>query len=328
LSGGATTLAVVVLFTFATAAAILLRDRARLFAAALGAVAVAAVVCGGPSRDLHTARSFFGVHRVMLGHEPALGGDVHILAHGTTNHGAQALSPGYRCQATNYYAPQGAIGQAYAGMGATRPHLRIGVVGLGSGGVATYTRAGDSMRFFEIDPKVEEIARDPRYFTYLSECAKAPVDVVLGDARLTLGHEPPGTYDLLHLDAFTSDAIPIHLLTVEAMAQYLRILKPDGVLMLHISNRHLALEGIVAAEAERLGAHAIIQNYRPPKGTPKLVATPSDVVLISSSDQALARFRADPRWRPARSDGASAWTDDHSNVLAALLAHAFAKPKS
>jgi spermidine synthase len=322
------TLVVLVLLTFAAAAAILLRDHPRLFAVALAAVAGGALMSGGRSADVHTARSFFGVHRVILTHIPALGGDVHLLAHGTTIHGAQPLSPGFRCRPTNYYAPVTAIGQAFAGMAAARPSQRIGVVGLGTGGVATYARASDSMRFFEIDPKVEAIARDRRYFTYLSDCAKGPVDVVIGDARLTLAQEPARTYDLLLLDAFTSDAIPVHLLTVEALEQYLRLLKPDGVLMLHISNRHLALEGIAAAEVERLGAHALIQNYRPPTGTPNMVANPTDVMLVSRSEQSLAKFRSDPRWRQARSDGTSPWTDDHSDIVTALLAHAFAKPRS
>jgi SAM-dependent methyltransferase len=324
--GGIPTLAVIVCLTLSSSAAVLLRPRTRLFAVALAAVAVQALICGGASTDLHTARSFFGVHRVKLGHEPALGGDVHILAHGTTIHGAQPLAPAFRCRPTNYYAPQGAIGQTYGGMQAARPHLRIGVVGLGGGSVATYMRASDTLRFFEIDPEVERIARDRRYFTYLGDCAKGPVEVVLGDARLTLGYEPPASYDLLHLDAFTSDAIPTHLMTVEALEQYLRVLKPDGVLLLHISNRHLALEGIAAAAAERLGATAIVQNYRPPKGTPGLVINATDVMLVSRSPEALATFRQDPRWRAAEVNGAAAWTDDHTNLIAALLEHAFEKP--
>ncbi|MGH6909408.1 MAG: spermidine synthase [Phenylobacterium sp.] len=326
-TGGVMTLAVVVLLTFAAAAAILLRNQPRLFAGALAVVAAGALMSGGRSADLHTARSFFGVHRVILQHNPALGGDVHVLAHGTTAHGAQPLSPAFRCQPTAYYAPVTAIGQAFAVMAAANPSQRIGVVGLGTGGVATYDRISDSMRFFEIDPKVEAIARDRRYFTYLSGCARGSVDVVIGDARLTLAKEPTGIYDLLLLDAFTSDAIPVHLLTVEALQQYLRVLKPNGVLMMHISNRHLALEGIAAADVERLGAHALIQNYRPPKGAPGGVANPTDVMLVSRSEEALAKFRTDPRWRPARSDGASPWTDDHSDIVTALLAHAFAKPK-
>lgn len=318
--GGAPALLVIGLLALSTAAAILLRDRVNLFAAALIGVAIQALIFSGASIDLHTARSFFGVHRVKMGHEPALGGDVHILAHGTTMHGAQPLAPAFHCRPTNYYAPQGAIGQAYAGMGA-RGSLKMGVVGLGGGSVAAYTRPGDVLRFFEIDPEVERIAGDPRYFTYLSDCAKGSVDVVLGDARLTLAKETPGSYDLLHLDAFTSDAIPTHLLTVEAIQQYLRMLKPDGVLMLHISNRHLALEGLATAAAERAGAKAIIQNYRPGKETPYLLAHASDVMLVSRSPEALARFKADRRWRDARADGGQPWTDDYTNVMAALIAH-------
>jgi spermidine synthase len=251
---------------------------------------------------------------------PALGGPVYILAHGTTIHGAQPLNPAFRCVPTNYYAMGGAIQQVYGAMAAARPAMNVGVVGLGTGSVATYMRASDRLRFFEIDPAVEKLARDRTYFHYLGDCAKAPTDVVLGDARLTLAREPAGAYDLVQLDAFNSDAIPTHLLTAEAVEQYLRTLKPDGVLLAHISNRHMRLEGVIAAAAERAGAHALIQLYVPPPGTPELVQAPTLVMVVSRSPETLARFAADARWRPARTDGVRAWTDDYTNVIGAVIA--------
>ena len=283
-------------------AAIPLKPRPLMLALALVALGSQALLAGGMNRGLHSVRTFFGVHRVQLADIPALGGPVHILAHGTTTHGAQPLNPAFRCIPTNYYAPKGAIGQVYAGVAAARPRMNVGVVGLGTGSVASYMRPGDRLRFFEIDPAVERLARDPQYFRYLSDCAKAPTDVVLGDARLTLPREPAGTYDLIHLDAFNSDAIPTHLLTAEAMAQYLRTLKPDGVLMVHISNRHLVLEGVVAA--------------------------PTLVMLVSRSPETLARFADDPRWRPARSEGVRAWSDDYTNVMGAVIAHMNRNPET
>ena len=308
------------LLSVCAVAAIIVRRYRPLFVAAVGVLGLQ-VTLGLESRtNLYSARTFFGVHRVQYADVPELGGGVHLLVNGTTLHGAQAMAPAFRCRPTNYYVREGAIGQVYTDLQALHPRMRMGVVGLGSGTIAAYVRAGDSLRFFEIDPKVEQIARDRRYFTYLSDCAKGPVDVVLGDARLTLGHEPVGSYDIIHLDAFSSDAIPTHLLTVEAIEQYLRLLKPDGVLLLHISNRHLALEGPVAATAKRLGVLAMTQEYRIAPGVPVSVAQPSDVMVIARSPEGMAVFARDPRWRLARTGGSRAWTDDYTNVLGAMIA--------
>jgi spermidine synthase len=124
---------------------------------------------------------------------------------------------------------------------------------------------------------------------------------------------------LLHLDAFSSDAIPTHLLTVQAIEQYLRALKPDGVLLMHLTNRHLALEAPAAAAAERLGASALFQSYRPPEDVHRMVAAPTRVVLIAKSPEALERFADDPRWREARAGGTRPWTDDYTNVVGSLI---------
>ncbi|RZJ05223.1 MAG: spermidine synthase [Brevundimonas sp.] len=310
-----------VLFALASAGvALLLARRAVLFAVALGALAMQSLFAAPDKlQNLHIARSFFGVHRVTTDTVPQLGGAVHLLFHGTTMHGAQPLAPAFRCQPTNYYAPAGAIGQTYAGVLGAGPNKTLAVVGLGGGSVATYTRAGDRLRFFEIDPEVERIARNPAYFTYINECAKGRVDVVLGDARLTMASEPVGSYDLIHLDAFTSDTVPTHLLTAEALQLYLDRLKPGGVLLMHISNRNLALEAPVAATAKSLGAVTLMQEYAPPKGTPNLVAAPSQVMLIARDDRSLAAFAADGRWREAQANGVRPWTDDYTNIVGAIV---------
>jgi spermidine synthase len=196
------------------------------------------------------------------------------------------------------------------------------VVGLGAGTLASFTREGTRMRYFEIDPEVERIARDPNYFTYLSQCAKGKVDVVLGDARLTLAREPVHSYDLLQVDAFSADNVPTHLLTTEALTIYFHALKPDGILALHLSNRNLALEPPAAAAAKAIGVTALMQEFTPPRGTPAIAAAPSQVMLLSKSPAALAAFAGDPRWRPARDNGVRAWTDGYTNIVGALIDHA------
>jgi spermidine synthase len=303
----------------------LLSGRVFAFTLAIGALCLQAVIVPPDKRtNLLIARSFFGVHRVTLGFEPALGGKLHLLFHGTTIHGAQPQAPQFRCQATTYYAAQGPIGQTYQAVLRTKPHANVGVVGLGSGTLATFTGPNSRMRFFEIDPEVERIARDPRYFTYLSECAKGRVDVVLGDARLTMAREPAHSYDLVQVDAFSADNIPTHLLTTQALAIYFRALKPDGLLMLHLSNRNLALEAPAAATAKAVGATALMQDFSPTAGTPGIAAAPSQVMILSRSPNALAAFARDPRWRPARDNGVRAWTDDYTNIVGALFDHAIA----
>lgn len=299
--------------------AAMLHRRTLMFAGLVAILIVATPLVGAARGSLHQARSFFGVHRVQNTQVPELGGDVHMIVHGSTLHGAQAMSPAFRCTPTNYYNPAGGIAQGYAGLQSQRGPARIGVVGLGSGAVTALVKPGNTLRFFEIDPVVEEIARDRRYFTWLAECARGPVDVVLGDARLTVAKEPAGTYDMIHLDAFSSDSVPTHLLTVEALEVYFRALKPDGLLLLHISNRNVALEPSTAAAAKAVGASALIQNFRPGKRVPRLVAQPSDVMILSKSEATLAPFRSDPRWRTPSDRGVRAWTDDYTNVAGAVL---------
>jgi SAM-dependent methyltransferase len=298
-------------------------SRPLLFALVVGALCTeASIVPADKHANLLTARSFFGVHRVTQGFDPALGGALHLLFHGTTIHGAQPLTAALQCTTTTYYARSTPIGQTFAAVLPLHPDARIGVVGLGAGTVAAYTRPGDHMRFFEIDPEVERIARDPRYFTYLSDCAKGSVDVVLGDARLTLGREAPASFDLLQLDAFSADTVPTHLLTVEAFRLYLRALKPGGVILLHLSNRNLSLEAPAAAAAKETGAVALMQEFSPPAGASAIAAAPTQAMLVAKSPAALAAFAHDPRWRPARDRGVRAWSDDYTNVIGALIAHA------
>jgi len=309
------------LAVFAAIEATMVAPHRLLFTLIVGILGLQTLIVPADKRDtLLTARSFFGINRVTVGEEPALGGKVHVLFHGTTVHGGQPIAPAFRCTTTYYYAKPTPIGQTFARVLGRTPHARIAVVGLGSGNVAAYTRTGDTMRFFEIDPEVARIARNPSYFTYLSGCAKGKVDIVLGDARLTMAREPSGSYDLIQLDAFSGDSVPTHLLTTEAMAGYMRLLKPNGILLVHISNRNLALEAPVAASAHAAGLAALMQGWLPPRdASPMAAGAPTQAMLIAKSPLALAMFAHDPRWRPARDRNVRPWTDTYTNVAGALL---------
>ena len=256
-------------------------------------------------------RGFFGVVQV---HEL---GDFRVMKHGTTQHGAQFLSADKALIPTTYYAENTPIGQAFSRH--DRPG-QIGVVGLGTGSVACYIEPGQTYTYYEIDPLVAQLAQDQRYFTYLSECTP-DAQIVLGDGRQTLAQEPAATFDLLLIDAFSSDSIPTHLLTVEAVDLYLSRLSEDGTLVMHISNRHLELSSIVARIADRLNVTAFYQPYRP-KATEDIgfAESASEVVIITRDEATLNQYASDPNWEQLESDGKRPWTDDYSNVIGAIIA--------
>jgi SAM-dependent methyltransferase len=300
-------------------AAFLLRGRALPFFAVIVALSIGAAAAADRADSARSWRSFFGVLRESSTQVPAVGGPVRMLSHGTTLHGAEALDPRWRCNPLVYYATTTPIGQVFLAQQREKPALRIGAVGLGTGSVAAYVRAGDRLTFFEIDPLVIRISSDPAHFSYTRVCAKGPVDYVLGDARLTVGRQPAGIFDILLIDAFSSDAVPTHLLTVEAVRGYLTHLKPDGVLVLHLSNRNLDLNGPALAVAKAAGGVAMIQQYRPAPGA-DMGGWPSreDAVIIARSPDGLARFGHDARWQAADGSDVRPWTDDYTNLFGAL----------
>lgn len=254
-------------------------------------------------------RGFFGVVKVVDR------GDHRVMMHGTTLHGAQYLSGADRLRPTTYYAPEAPIGQMFAAHDAPG---RVGVIGLGAGSVACYAREGQAYTYYEIDPLVAKFASDPAYFTYLSECTPDP-DIVLGDGRLTLAAEPAGGFELLLIDAFSSDSVPAHLLTREAVQLYLSRLSDDGVLVMHVSNNHMTLETVVARIADDLGVPARYQFYVTDKATADSYRSQSSqVVVLAKSDAALARLDQDGRWGVLESDGKRPWTDDYSNLIGAI----------
>jgi spermidine synthase len=225
------------------------------------------------------------------------------------------------CAPLTYYHGGGPLGELFdraPRLAPAAPPRRVAVVGLGTGTLACWGRAGERWTFYEIDPLMVRIARDPRLFTYLRDCPPRS-DVVLGDARLMLARAPRGAYDLVVLDAFSSDAIPTHLLTAEAFALYLDRLAPGGVLLVHVSNRYLRLAPVVARLVA--GARAVAVEGRDLSGASRRhpFLTSSSWVAVARDAAALGTLAGAPGWRPlARAPGGRAWTDDYTDVLAAV----------
>ena len=237
-------------------------------------------------------------------------GAAHIEVSGTTVHGVQ-FQDTRRFEAPSYYVRPGPFGDVFADLSARTTSASIGVVGLGVGTLAFYERPGDVMTFYEIDQAVIDIANDPRWFTYLAD-APTPPRIVLGDARLSLQAEPPGVYDLLFLDAFSSDSVPAHLLTRQAIVGYQRTLRPGGVLIFHLSNRYYDLGPAVATTARAAGLATAMRGYGPsPDIAARLEAGPT-LVLVAGAPDDVARFTA-AGWQPV-ADG-PLLTDDYSDLL-------------
>ncbi|MCA8897661.1 MAG: fused MFS/spermidine synthase [Hyphomonas sp.] len=295
------------------AAALLFRGRRLVPAAAISAAFVLGA-SARPDAEIAAERGFFGVVRAF----DLSDGSLRIMAHGTTKHGAERMSEAAHPVPRSYYYADAPIGQVFTAL-APEVH-RVGVVGLGVGSVACYRRPGQSYTFFEIDPVVVRMASDPSLFTFLSSCAPDE-RIVLGDARITLAQDNGGTFDLLLLDAFSSDTVPAHLLTREAMALYLSHLSDNGVIVFHISNRHMNLAPVVARVGAAEGAVMLEQVYN--AGTPEqrqeTGADSSQVVILAKSPEALARFTADPRWHELQADGKRPWSDDYSNIVGTLI---------
>jgi spermidine synthase len=282
----------------------------------------AAIAAAGQAASLEAGaqhfRSFFGVVQIYDSRADGLG-PVRIMVHGVTLHGVQALDPARRCTPTSYYAPATLIGGVFRTEQAIKPALRMGVVGLGAGTVATFVRPQDRMRFFELDPMVARLAEDPRRFSFLHGCARGPVDVVTGDARLSMRRERPGRYDLILVDAFSSDSIPTHLLTVEALRGYLRLIKPDGLVLLHLSNRNLDLSGPAEGAAKAAGAAALYGQHWVYADTSPYVEASGEALLLARDPRALEPFLGDPDWKEA-TQATRPWTDDYTNVWGAMVA--------
>ena len=259
-------------------------------------------------------RSFFGVSKVLYDKSEKY----HSFLHGTTLHGKQSLEPQRRGEPLTYFYPTGPIGQIFQFFKTYKPH-NIGVLGLGIGTLAAYSETGQNWNFYEIDPIVETIARDTRYFTFLAD-AKAKYSIILGDARLRLTEIPDNSYDVIFMDAFSSDSIPVHLITKEAIELYFRKLTPNGLLIINITNRHLNLAPVIATLAKNLGLSTLQQWEKDVSEAEKnLGKAPSHWVLLARNQDIFGSLLNDKRWQPILENyQASLWTDDFSNIFSTL----------
>ena len=288
------------------------------FGLCVGVLLVSSAYALTSSEVLWRGRSFFGVYRISESGDPPN----RSLVHGTTNHGGQLRAANGDIGPTAYYTASSPIAEVLAATQARSVGQRVGVVGLGSGALACYRRAGDAWRFFEIDPLMAWIAVESGHFELMARCAEsvsAPVPIVLGDARLTLAEEPDGHLDLLVIDAFSSDAIPIHLLTREAVTLYMDKLAEDGVLVLHISNRFLNLAPVLARIVEELGYAALRGSSNKIDREIDPAGTKSVWVLIARDQATIDALALGEVWRPLEAPpGRRVWSDDFSNLLAVI----------
>ena len=287
------------------------RTRPVRFALALGAVMLGSVVYSETqNRTLHVERNFFGTLSVKLDHESG----TRILYHGNTIHGRQFINPVYQTEPLSYFHREGPLGLIFDAFNANAASPNVAVVGLGTGSMLCYSFAGQRWTFYEINPVVVRLARTPEYFTYLEKCAAAYTDIVVGDARLKLQNAPDQLYGLIVLDAFNSDAIPVHLLTQEAIDLYMSKLATGGMLAFHISNRSLRLDGVLADLAEHNGAMSL--SFADGEFDPVRGKDPSEWLVMARNSPAFDSLAQDPRWRVVQGRiDADVWTDDFSNIL-------------
>ncbi len=298
----------------------LVRTRTSRVALASFVIVVTLLYSHQPGTDeLHVERSFFGAHQVIRGDD----GHFHTIVHGRTTHGRQYFddAEGLRHEPAAYHSRHGPLGDVFEQLErtyATPPP--IAVIGLGAGAVAAYATPGQAVDFFEIDPVVEQIALDPTKFTYLEDC-RGHCSVILGDGRLQIEATEDSGYGLIVQDAYSSTAIPVHLLTVEALKTYLEKLHDDGLLAVHISNRFLDLAPPLVRGAEELGLVSRVQEHTPETSDtnyPEYVSY-SRWLVIARTEEALGELADDPDWRPGEVDqDFRLWTDDYANILSII----------
>jgi spermidine synthase len=283
----------------------LFRKRPLRFALGVAALLLLAAI---PKASLVSERNFFGVLLVIED------GSKHVLFHDTTVHGIESYAPGQREVPLAYYSRPGPLGQVFAAYRLPR----VGAIGLGSGAVAAYGRPGDRYTFYEINPAMARIASDPRYFDYLHG-SKAKIGIVIGDGRLELAKAPPRSYDLIVLDAFSSDSVPVHLLTREAVRIYLSKLRPGGLIAFHISNRYFDLEPVIGGVARSLGLAGLYQAHVPTPAARKAGAAASQWVVVARRQATLSPLVRTGKWRALdESSGEPVWTDQYSNILSVV----------
>ncbi|MBZ0157622.1 MAG: fused MFS/spermidine synthase [Alphaproteobacteria bacterium] len=292
--------------------ALVFMKRPLRFGLAMGALALVVSLSGRWNvKILHLERSFFGVHKVY----DTPDGKYRCMVHGTTQHGKQRLDPARSHEPLAYYHSEGPVGQLFREFSDANRKESVALIGLGTGTLASYGEPGQRFTFYEIDPAVKRIATDPRLFTYLQGC-QARWEIVLGDARLRLEEAPDRAYGLMVIDAFSSDAIPVHLLTREAFRLYFAKLEKTGVAAVHISNKYLDLEPVLGRLARDAG---LVSRVRDDTVNISEDKYRSHWVLLARREEHLGRLARDWRWGALRGAAEGpVWTDDFSNLLGAF----------
>ncbi len=302
--------------TYAAAACVTLMFARRplRFGLAVGAVfMLAAFMPYWTGNEIFRTRNFFGVKHVTRA--PGL----HRFIHGDTVHGIESTLYSFEREPTSYYSPSGGIGELFRRLGHRLDNARIGVAGLGIGTAACYARPGQAWTFYEIDPQVAQIANDPQYFRYLQLC-QPNANIVLGDARLSLSREQHQDYTVMILDAYTSDQMPVHLLTREAFQIYMNALAPHGVLAFDITNRYFDLRPVLGNAA---AANGLVAYFRHDGSNAARVPGwySSDWVVMARNPADLAGIATDSRWQPVpATNRIPLWTDDYTSQIRILRA--------
>jgi hypothetical protein len=293
-------------------------SRAKVFATVVLALVLLRAYPADQGR-VETVRSFFGVHKIVV----TPGGQYHVLMHGTTIHGAERVQNDDgtpitgRPEPISYYHKDGGIGRAITAIRARKGGpIRVAVIGLGAGTLTCASLPGENWRFFEIDQTMVDTARDPKYFTFIKNC-EPDLQPVIGDARLTFAKEPDGLYDLIIVDAYSSDAIPIHLATQEAMKIYKDKLAPQGAVLMHVSNRHLELASVVVGIADANDLKSWVYNEDSGRDDEYIFTT---AVVISAREEAdVGLLASSEQWvLTEANNNQRVWTDDYSNILGAV----------
>lgn len=268
----------------------------------------------GGLKELHTERSFFGFHRIMSDPQDRY----HLLVHGNTVHGKQSLDPTHNLEPLTYFYRNGPIGQLFNAFRSEFKSHKIAVIGLGAGSLACYSQPGQQWTIYEIDPYVKDIAQNTEYFSFLKECGGSNFQINLGDARLSLAEAPNQAYNIIILDAYTSDSIPSHLITREAISLYLSKLAPGGILAFHISNLYLNFKPILAGLAQDADLHVRIQEDLSPLKEDSNQGKSGSVWGIMVRDpKDFGPLAADYRWKEETDTrNIPVWTDDFSSIFA------------
>ncbi|MEM9279700.1 MAG: fused MFS/spermidine synthase, partial [Pseudomonadota bacterium] len=294
-----------------------------LLATAILTVNIQGIFLAKGERIIYSDRIFFGVSKVIYNNTD--NGPVHIFQHGNTKHNVQLRTQEALDYPLAYYSPEGSFGQAVDAVRAQKRDMSVAVVGLGAGAMACHVRENESWKFYEIDPLVIEMARTQELFTYVNNCApNSPI--VTGDARLTLQQEPAAKFDLIMIDAFSSDAIPAHLVTKEALELYRSKLKQGGYIFFHTSNRNLDVSSVVLNVAEVSGLASRFISSKPDETIRyHEQVSASNAILVGDDEASLnALLRDYPDWEVKKgSNLVGVWRDDFSHIIGALLANAF-----